>query len=72
MRTTYPPYLTILDMITLIMLGEITSYEVPHYTVFYIFLCHLFRLRSKYSLQHPALEHLQPMLYRFTPIQNKR
>jgi hypothetical protein len=40
--------------------------------------CHLVSLRSKYSPQHPILEHPQPMFLpqcqrpSFTPIQNNR
>jgi hypothetical protein len=59
-RATYPAHLIHFDLIILIILGKITSYEGPCYAVF-LTSSHFIPLRSKYSPQHPVLEHSQSM-----------
>jgi hypothetical protein len=56
-RATYSAHLFLLVLIFLIILCEEYKLETPHYVVFFSF--HFIPLRSKYSPQHPVLQHPQ-------------
>jgi hypothetical protein len=68
-RSLCPAHLILLNLIILIITGEVTSYEAPHYA-FFSALLQIHPSSAQYYPQHTVLKHSQSVFFFNTSTRN--